>query len=204
MARKQRSQIKWKQIGCSIIGVGILSCGAGYSTRRPGYLIYTGPAEVLIEQPRLRSQVYDLEALIIPEPVNVPEPVAADQSNQMGDTHTTTNAPPARRENQYSISSRPDPIASSQQTVEELEREFLPNGFSEDLFDEPLLNDKVNLRLFLDYFQADQMQQRNQMQQNASDPNQVASPAKNQVVPPAHVADSDGASASKDRTIPTP
>ena len=198
MARKQRSQIKWKQIGCSIIGVGILSCGAGYSTRRPGYLIYTGPAEVRIEQPRLRSQVYDLEALIIPEPVIVPEPVAADQLNQMGDTHTTTNAPAARRENQYSISSRPDPMASSQQTVEELEREFLPNGFSEDLFDEPLLNDKVNLRLFLDYFQADQMQQ------NASHPSQVASPARNQVVPPAHVADADDASASKDRTTPTP
>jgi len=79
-----------------------------------------------------------------------------------------------------------------------LEREFLPNGFSEDLFDEPLLNDKVNLRLFLDYFQTDQMQQ------NASDPNQVASPAKNQVAPPAHVADSDGASTSKDQTTPTP
>jgi hypothetical protein len=198
MARKQRSQIKWKQIGCSIIGVGILSCGAGYSTRRPGYLMYTGPEEIRIEQPRLRSQVYDLESLIISEPVVVPESVAADQLNQTGGKHTTTNAPPARRKNQLSISSRPDPIPSSQQTVEELEREFLPNGFSEDLFDEPLLNDKVNLRLFLDYFQADQMQQ------NASDPNQVASPARNQVVPPAHAADSDGASTSEDRTTPTP
>jgi hypothetical protein len=160
--------------------------------------MYTGPAEIRIEQPRLRSQVYDLESLIISEPVVVPESVAADQLNQTGGNHTTTNAPPARRKNQLSISSRPDPIPSSQQTVEELEREFLPNGFSEDLFDEPLLNDKVNLRLFLDYFQADQMQQ------NASDPNQVASPARNQVVPPAHAADSDGASTSEDRTTPTP
>ena len=195
MARKQRSQIKWKQIGCSIISVGILSCGAGYSTRRPGYLIYTGPAEVRIEQPRLRSQVYDLESFV------VPEPVAADQ---LGGNDTTTNAPPALRKNHISISSRPDPtppgsnVPEPQQSVEELERGFLPNGFSEDLFDEPLLNDKVNLRLFLDYFQTDQMQQ------NAIDPNQVDALTDDQIDSPATVVGSEGAPALKDQTTPSP
>jgi|UPI000366148D hypothetical protein len=195
MARKQRSQIKWKQIGCSIIGVGILSCGAGYSTRRPGYLIHTGPAEVRIEQPRLRSQVYDLESSV------VPEPVAADQ---LGGNDTTTNAPPALRKNHISVSSRPDPtppasnVLEPQQSVEDLEREFLPNGFSEDLFDEPLLNDKVNLRLFLDYFQTDQMQQ------NAIDPNQVDALTDNQIGSPATVVGSEGAPALKDQTTPSP
>ena len=189
MARKQRSQIKWKNIGCSIIGVGILSCGAGYGTRRPGYLIYTGPAEVRIEQPRLRSQVYDLESLILPEPV------AADQLNETEGNNTTTNAPPntstnaspALSKNQLSISSRPDPDPSPQQTIEELGRGFLPDGFSEDLFGESVFDKKVdidNLQLFLPYFSGDQVQQ------NTSVSNEVA--------------ESDGASTSKDQTTPAP
>ena len=185
MARKQRSQKKWKQIGCSIIGVGILCCGAGYSTRRPGYLIYTGPAEVRIEQPRLRSQVYDLESLILPEPV------AADQLNEMEGNNTTTNAPPnattnaspALSKNQLSISSRPDPNPSPQQTVEELGRGFLPNGFSEDLFGESVFDKKVDLQLFLPYFIGEDAQQ------NTSVSNEVAesvggSTSKNQTTPP--------------------
>ena len=182
MARKQRSQIKWKNIGCSIIGVGILSCGAGYGTRRPGYLIYTGPAEVRIEQPRLRSQVYDLESLILPEPF------AADQLNEMVGNNTTTNAPPnaspALSKNQLSISSRPDPNPSPQQTIEELGRKFLPNGFSEDLFGESVSDKKVDLPDFLPYFTGEQVQQ------NTSVSNEVA--------------ESDGASTSKDQTTPAP
>ena len=186
MARKQRSQIKWKNIGCSIIGVGILSCGAGYGTRRPGYLIYTGPAEVRIEQPRLRSQVYDLESLIFPEPV------AADQLNEMGGNNTTTNAPPnattnaspALSKNQLSISSRPDPNPSPQQTIEELERAFLPNGFSEDLFGESVFDKKVDLQLFLPYFAGDRVQQKTSVSNE--------------------VAESDGAPTSKDQTTPAP
>ena len=177
MARKQRSQIKWKNIGCSIIGVGILSCGAGYGTRRPGYLIYTGPAEVRIEQPRLRSQVYDLESLILPEPV------AADQLNEMEGNNTTTNAPPALSKNQLSISSRPDPDPSPQQTIEELGRGFLPDGFSEDLFGESVFDEKLDLQVFLPYFSGDQVQQ------NTSVSNEVAesvggSTSKNQTTPP--------------------
>ena len=196
MARKQRSQIKWKNIGCSIIGVGILSCGAGYGTRRPGYLIYTGPAEVRIEQPRLRSQVYDLESLIFPEPV------AADQLNEMGGNNTTTNAPPnaspALSKNQLSISSRPDPNPSLQQTVEELGREFLPNGlevlpngFSEDLFGESVFDKKVDLQLFLPYFAGDQVQQ-NTSVSNEVDESDGAS------------TESDGSPTSKDQTTPAP
>lgn len=186
MARKQRSQIKWKNIGCSIIGVGILSCGAGYGTRRPGYLIYTGPAEVRIEQPRLRSQVYDLESLILPEPV------AADQLNETEGNNTTTNAPPntttnaspALSKNQLSISSRPDPDPSPQQTIEELGSKFLPDGFSEDLFGESVFDEKLDLQVFLPYFSGVQVQQ------NTSVSNEVA--------------ESDGASTSKDQTTPAP
>ena len=177
MARKQRSQIKWKNIGCSIIGVGILSCGAGYGTRRPGYLIYTGPAEVRIEQPRLRSQVYDLESLILPEPF------VADQLNEMVGNNTTTNASPALSKNQLSISSRPDPDPSPQQTIEELGREFLPDGFSEDLFGESVFDEKLDLQVFLPYFSGAQVQQ------NTSVSNEVAesvggSTSKNQTTPP--------------------
>ena len=181
MARKQRSQIKWKNIGCSIIGVGILSCGAGYGTRRPGYLIYTGPAEVRIEQPRLRSQVYDLESLILPEPF------VADQLNEMVGNNTTTNAPPnaspALSKNQLSISSRPDPDPSPQQTIEELGREFLPDGFSEDLCGESVFDEKLDLQVFLPYFSGAQVQQ------NTSGSNEVAesvggSTSKNQTTPP--------------------
>lgn len=177
MARKQRSQIKWKNIGCSIIGVGILSCGAGYGTRRPGYLIYTGPAEVRIEQPRLRSQVYDLESLILPEPF------VADQLNEMVGNNTTTNASPALSKNQLSISSRPDPDPSPQQTIEELGRGFLPDGFSEDLFGESVFDEKLDLQVFLPYFSGAQVQQ------NTSVSNEVAesvggSTSKNQTTPP--------------------
>ena len=185
MARKQRSQIKWKNIGCSIIGVGILSCGAGYGTRRPGYLIYTGPAEVRIEQPRLRSQVYDLESLILPEPF------VADQLNEMVGNNTTTNAPPnastnaspALSKNQLSISSRPDPDPSPQQTIEELGSKFLPDGFSEDLFGESVFDEKLDLQVFLPYFSGVQVQQ------NTSVSNEVAesvggSTSKNQTTPP--------------------
>lgn len=163
MARKQRVLGKWKQIGCSIVSVGILSCGAGYRTRHPGYLPFTGPAEVRIEQPKQRAEAFVLE------PLTVPESDSLDQTNGSESTNIQTNSVPPLKESHFSASSRPVLTSPkvvqttpeqlpNQKSLEELDNDFFPDGFSDGLFDEPLMGDNVSLRLFLNYFQTNQVQ----------------------------------------------
>ncbi len=171
MARKQRLNGKWKQIGCSIVSVGILSCGAGYRTRSPGYLPFTGPAEVRIEQPRQRSQIFVLEPLIVTEQKSL------DQDKETELTNIKTTTVPPLKETQISTSSRPmlapPPLEQvpRQKTAKELGREFLPDGFVDDLFNEPFLDNRASLRMFLDFFRT------NQVQQSTNDPYQIVPPS---------------------------
>ncbi len=164
MARKLRLQGKWKQIGCSIVSVGILSCGAGYRTRHVGYLPFTGPVDIRIEQPKQRSEVFILE------PLNTPEPEESKEITKVDSENVETNSVPPIKETHLSASSRPvqlpphlnQPVVEpvpEQPATDELSREFFPDGFADDLFGDPLLNDKVSLRMFLDFFQTNQTQE---------------------------------------------
>ncbi len=148
MARKHCIRGNWKQIGWSIMGVGILSCGAGHRTQHPGYLPFTGPVRVRMESPRQATEDFKYPT----------SPPSKEQSHSPMSKTTTTNS---IKQTSISVSSGQDQPPSevlSPQSLNQRTYEFFQEDWAPDILNESSENDIVKLATFLRFFQTTQPQ----------------------------------------------